>query len=231
VTVTALIPAAGRGVRLGADKPKAFVDVCGQPVLSRAVAGVLASGVVDQVVVMVPADLVDATVALVPAAVRVIAGGAERIDSVRAGLQILSDGDPDDIVLVHDAARCLTPEPVFERVVAAAADRYWAGAIPGIPVADTIKTVNAAGGVTGTPQRSGLRAIQTPQGFRLGVLRQAYAQDGLDAVATDDAGLVEAMGGAVRVVAGDPLAFKITTEWDLRTAERVLANDERESDG
>lgn len=222
MTVTALIPAAGKGVRLGADKPKAFVDVGGQPMLTRAVSGVLASGVVDRVVVMVPVDLIDATAELVPASVRVIAGGAERVDSVRAGLQTLTDGAPDDIVLVHDAARCLTPAAVFGRVVAAAADRYWAGAIPGVPVADTIKTVNAAGGVTGTPQRSGLRAIQTPQGFRLDVLRKAYAHDGLDGVATDDAGLVEALGGAVRVVEGDPLAFKITTEWDLRAAERVL---------
>jgi 2-C-methyl-D-erythritol 4-phosphate cytidylyltransferase len=139
----------------------------------------------------------------------VVAGGAERSDSVRIGL---AQVDPTcDVVLIHDAARCLTPVAVFERVVAAVRAGA-AGAVPGMPVVDTIKSVDASGVITGTPARASLRAVQTPQGFDAKVLRAAYAS-GMSA--TDDAALVEALGHHVRVVEGDPLAFKVTTPEDL----------------
>jgi len=122
-------------------------------------------------------------------------------------------------VLVHDAARCLTPVAVFDRVVAAVA----AGAVavvPGTVVVDTIKQVDESGFVVGTPDRAALRAVQTPQGFRRDVLKRAHA---VSSAATDDAGLVERLGERVLVVEGDPRALKVTTPADLETAARLLA--------
>ncbi|MEV6772711.1 2-C-methyl-D-erythritol 4-phosphate cytidylyltransferase [Nocardia sp. NPDC051030] len=217
--VVALVPAAGQGVRLGESKPKAFVPVGGSPMLALAVDGLIASGSVDEVVVMVPADLIDETRALLPESaipVHVVPGGAERTDSVRAGLDAAPDAT---FVLVHDAARALTPPSLISRVVA----ELRAGApavVPALPVTDTIKSVDAAGAVTGTPDRSGLRAIQTPQGFDARLLRAAYATD---TQATDDAGLVELLGTTVLTVLGDPLAFKITTPLDLVLANTLVA--------
>ncbi|MFJ4656467.1 2-C-methyl-D-erythritol 4-phosphate cytidylyltransferase [Nocardia sp. NPDC088792] len=217
--VVALVPAAGMGVRLGESKPKAFVHVGGSPMLTWAIQGLIASGSVDEVVVMVPAELVDATRALLPASavpVHVVTGGAERTDSVRAGLDAAPDAD---FVLVHDAARALTPPALITRVVAA----LRAGAravVPALPVSDTIKSVDATGAVTGTPDRSGLRAVQTPQGFDARLLRSAYATG---TQATDDAGLVEMLGTTVQTVPGDALAFKITTPLDLVLANTLAA--------
>jgi 2-C-methyl-D-erythritol 4-phosphate cytidylyltransferase len=149
--------------------------------------------------------------------VTVVAGGAERGDSVAAGLAALSDRV--GIVLVHDAARCLTPADVFGRVVDAV--RHGAVAVvPGVPVVDTIKVVDSAGRVVATPERSQLRAVQTPQGFRRDVLERAHAES---SEATDDAGLVERLGETVLVVEGDPRALKVTTPADLEAAARILA--------
>ena len=145
----------------------------------------------------------------------VVVGGAERTDSVAAGLAAVGDVD---VVLVHDAARCLTPLAVFERVVATVAGGA-AGAVPGIPLVDTVKSVAADGVITGTPDRATLRAVQTPQGFRREVLLAAHAGG---VRTTDDAALVERSGHHVVVVEGDPLAFKVTTPDDLDRAERVL---------
>jgi 2-C-methyl-D-erythritol 4-phosphate cytidylyltransferase len=220
VSTVALIPAAGRGERLGAGLPKAFVDLAGHTMLHRAVRGVQASGVVDHVVLSVPAGLVDQVRTEFPE-VTVVAGGAQRGDSVRAALAAAPAAD---MVLVHDAARCLTPPTLFIAVV----DALSAGAqavVPGAPVTDTIKSVDAAGVVTGTVDRGRLRAVQTPQGFDFDVLTSAYAS--ADADFTDDAGLVEACGVAVHTIAGDPLAFKITTQWDLRLASWLLAEEAR----
>jgi 2-C-methyl-D-erythritol 4-phosphate cytidylyltransferase len=215
-----LIPAAGRGERLGAGLPKAFVDLAGHSMLHRAVRGVQASGVVEHVVLSVPAGLVDQVRADFPE-VTVVAGGAQRGDSVRAALDAAPAAD---VVLVHDAARCLTPPTLIVAVVEA----VLAGAravVPGTPVTDTIKSVDPAGVVTGTVDRTSLRAIQTPQGFDFDVLTSAYAS--ADADFTDDAGLVESHGVAVHTIAGDPLAFKITTPWDLRLASWLLAEEAR----
>lgn len=216
-----VVVAAGSGTRLGADRPKAFVDLAGATLLEHAVRGALAAGPAELVVV-VPGALVDEAASLVdhlPGSTRtsVVAGGVERTDSVAAGLAALS---PEvRRVLVHDAARCLAPVGVFERVLAAL-EEGAKGAVPGLAVVDTVKVVDEDGIITGTPERSSLRAVQTPQGFDRAVLTAAHAAG---AAATDDAALVEALGHPVVVVEGDPRALKITTAEDLAQAERLLA--------
>lgn len=170
---------------------------------------------------MAPASHVRDTLALLGdderPLVDVVPGGAERSESVARGLARLHPDD--DVVLVHDAARCLAPAALFERVAAALAGGDEA-VVPGLPVTDTVKAVDAEGYVTSTPDRAGLRAVQTPQGFSVPLLRRAHAGG---AGATDDAGLVERLGVAVRVVPGDPLAVKVTTAADLEHAERLVA--------
>ncbi|MFI7671822.1 2-C-methyl-D-erythritol 4-phosphate cytidylyltransferase [Nocardia sp. NPDC049526] len=217
-SVVALVPAAGRGVRLGESTPKAFVTVGGTPMVRLAVDGLIASGAVDRIIVMVPTELAESAVALLPPSesVRVVIGGAERTDSVRCGIAAAPDAAH---FLVHDAARALTPPELIARVVA----ELRAGAeavVPALPVVDTIKSVDVRGEVTGTPERAGLRAIQTPQGFAADLLRAAYADERLQA--TDDAGLVELLGTRVRTIPGDPMAFKITTRLDLLLANAVF---------
>jgi 2-C-methyl-D-erythritol 4-phosphate cytidylyltransferase len=153
---------------------------------------------------------------------RVVAGGAERGDSVLSGLRALP---PDvSVVLVHDAARAFAPPAVFARVAAAVRAGHRA-VVPGQPVVDTVKCVDAAGLVTTTPERSSLRAIQTPQGFDLHTLLRAHAEGSL---ATDDAALVERLGLPVLVVEGHPDAFKVTTRADLERAERLVAELDRD---
>ncbi len=186
--------------------------------LVLAVDGLIASGAVDEVVVMVPAELVDETRDLLDGTdvpVTVVPGGAERTDSVRAGLRAARDAS---FILVHDAARALTPPSLVSRVVAELRSGVKA-VVPALPVTDTIKSVNDAGTVTGTLIRSTLRAVQTPQGFDADLLRDAYA---IGIEATDDASLVELMGTAVKTLPGSPLAFKITTPLDLMLAEALM---------
>lgn len=212
---TVIIPAAGSGTRLGEPIPKAFVDLGGITILERCVQGVLDAGITS-VVVVVPDDLRDAAQRMLPGT-HVVTGGAHRTDSVRAGL--VASGDP-DILLVHDAARPLTPPAVFARVVEALRSGERA-VIPVLPVVDTLKRVDDAGRVVDTVDRDTLRAVQTPQGFTRETLKSVYASAA--DVATDDAGLAERAGVPVGVVDGDPLAFKITTPWDLRIARDVVA--------
>lgn len=213
----AVVPAAGSGHRLGAGIAKAFVDLDGRTMLEHAVDGLLGSGVIERVVVAVPADRVAQTSSSLGDRATVVAGGPERADSVRLALS--AAGDP-DFVLVHDAARALTPADQIQRVVAALRDGMRA-VIPVLHVVDTIKAVDANGVVLGTPQRAGLRAVQTPQGFEAALLRRAYDQAPAES-ATDDAALVENLGVPVHTVAGDAMAFKITTPLDLRLARAVL---------
>ncbi|MFW5473748.1 2-C-methyl-D-erythritol 4-phosphate cytidylyltransferase [Knoellia sp. CPCC 206450] len=213
--------AAGQGTRLGAAQPKAFVRLAGTTLLEHAVTRAFEATDTGQVVVVAPASHLVEAGALVSADPRsgdvtVVAGGAERTASVAAGLAALRDDL--DVVLVHDAARCLAPAALFDRLVEAV--RAGADAVvPGLPVTDTIKAVDAAGVVVGTPDRSTLRAVQTPQAFRRSVLAAAHASG---TEATDDAALVERVGGRVLVVDGDDLAFKVTTAADLERAERIL---------
>ncbi len=186
--------------------------------LDHAVRGALLPEGVAAVVVVVPANRVDEVRARYAGdrRVTVTAGGAERTDSVRAGLGALPSGCT--TVLVHDAARCLTPVAVFDRVISAVAGGAPA-VVPGIAVTDTVKVVDPAEVVTGTPDRASLRAIQTPQGFDRQVLVLAHAVGG---AVTDDAGLVEALGLPVLVVAGDPRSLKITTALDLAVAQVLV---------
>ncbi|MBA0047810.1 2-C-methyl-D-erythritol 4-phosphate cytidylyltransferase [Mycobacteroides sp. LB1] len=216
----AIVPAAGLGVRLGADIPKAFVTLAGRTLLEHCVDGLCASGAVDQVIVVVGADYVAQAKTLVGRVASVVPGGVERTDSVRAGLAAV---DAADWILVHDAARSLTPPGMIARIVAELHGGRSA-VIPAIPVADTIKEIDADGNVKGTPDRAALRAVQTPQGFATEILRRAYAVAG--DVATDDAALVEQLGEPVHVVEGDRMAFKITTAFDLIMASSILAGDE-----
>ncbi len=217
-----IVVAAGTGTRLGADVPKAFALLAGRTVLERALHSVAGMSRPAQLIVVVPADrmhdaeMIGARAVGVP--VTVVSGGATRQSSVAAGLAAVADGIR--IVLVHDAARALTPSGQFDRVVDAV-ERTGLGVVPGLSVADTIKRVDAAGTVVETVDRSVLAAVQTPQGFIREQLDAAYAA-AIDDV-TDDAALVAAIGHPVAVIDGDPLAFKITTAADLRKAEQELA--------
>ncbi|MGZ4510347.1 MAG: 2-C-methyl-D-erythritol 4-phosphate cytidylyltransferase [Mycobacterium sp.] len=217
-TVVAVVPAAGSGERLGAGIPKAFCEVDGRTLLDRAVGGLLKSGVVDHVVVAVPAARVDEAERALGGRATVVAGGADRTTSVSLALAALA-GEP-EFVLVHDAARALTPPALIVRVVDALRAGHEA-VVPALPLHDTIKAVDANGVVLGTPERAGLRAVQTPQGFARDLLLRAYQRAGT-ADFTDDASLVEHVGGQVQVVDGDPLAFKITTQLDLLLAEAIV---------
>jgi 2-C-methyl-D-erythritol 4-phosphate cytidylyltransferase len=217
-TVVAVVPAAGSGERLGAGIPKAFCEVDGRTLLDRAVGGLLKSGVVDHVVVAVPAARVDEAERALGGRATVVAGGADRTTSVSLALAALA-GEP-EFVLVHDAARALTPPALIVRVVDALRAGHDA-VVPALPLHDTIKAVDANGVVLGTPERAGLRAVQTPQGFARDLLLRAYQRAGT-ADFTDDASLVEHVGGQVQVVDGDPLAFKITTQLDLLLAEAIV---------
>ncbi|WP_099022354.1 2-C-methyl-D-erythritol 4-phosphate cytidylyltransferase [Mycolicibacterium palauense] len=214
----AIIPAAGSGLRLAAGVPKAFVELCGQTLIERALAGLRDSGVVDDFIVAVPPARTDEATLILGDDATVVAGGADRTESVRLALDAAGDAE---LVLVHDAARPLTPPAVVVRVVEALRAGHSA-VVPVIPLADTIKAVDGNGVVLGTPERAGLRAVQTPQGFTAEVLRRAYQRAGSGGF-TDDASMVENIGGQVQTVEGDPLAFKITTSLDLTLATAVLS--------
>jgi 2-C-methyl-D-erythritol 4-phosphate cytidylyltransferase len=217
--VAVVVPAAGAGVRLGPGGPKALRLLDGEPLLVHTVRRLAAAPSVRMIVVAAPPADVSAVHALLApvAPVTVVAGGAERQESVAAALAVVPAEVA--IVLVHDAARCLTPPSVIERVAAAVRDGADA-VIPVLPVVDTIKEVSAGDIVLGTVDRSVLRAVQTPQGFRASVLRAAHAA-AADAH-TDDAGAVEKLGIPVHCVPGSDLALKITRPIDLALATHLL---------
>jgi 2-C-methyl-D-erythritol 4-phosphate cytidylyltransferase len=221
----AIVVAAGRGERMGADRPKAFVTLRGKSLLLRSAAAL--AGGADGLVAVVPGEAVAEAARMladVPQVRAVVAGGATRAESVRAGLEAVPSGF-DGIVLVHDAARPLVP-PDLVRAVAEAARRTGA-ALPVLPLLDTIKVVGD-GRVVETLDRTRLGAAQTPQGFRIGLLREAYARAFADDVAlTDEAMAVERLGHPVAAVPGSPRNRKITTPDDLRWAESLLEGEER----
>lgn len=227
VTATALIVvAAGSGTRLGRGVPKAFATLAGATILEHALRGL--AGVDARIVAVVPAGAeADARAIAERAGVdaAVIAGGATRADSVAAGLAAAGDARR---VLVHDAARALAPRALVERVLAAL-DAGAGAVVPVLPVVDTIRSVDGAADASAEAlgaivDRSGLRAMQTPQGFDAALLRRAYEAAGEGrAASTDDAQLVQALGEAVVAVPGDELAFKITTAADADRAEALLA--------
>ena len=225
----AVLTAAGSGSRLGCECPKALVELSGRPLVWWAARGLRAGGV-GAIVVTAPASSIeDFQRALTDIDRLTVVAGSDRSrqESVALGLAALGERDADAVVLVHDAARPLTPSQVTERVIDAVTG--GAGAvIPVLPVTDTLKTVDAAGIVTGTPRRSDMVAVQTPQAFRWDVLMRAHeagASLGADeaAAATDDAGLVEAIGGSVQTVAGDERSMKVTRPLDLALVQILAA--------
>ena len=220
----AIVPAAGRGERLGPGAPKALRLLGGVPLLVHAVRALVQSRLVDVVVVAAPPDDVLAVRALLDAHemskdVQVVAGGSTRQESVR--LALVSLDEDIDVVLVHDAARPLVPAELVDAV----ASTVQAGAeavVPVLPLVDTVKQVDGQGNVVATLDRSRLRAVQTPQGFRRSALERAHvAADGT--VATDDAGLVELAGIVVTTINGSAEALKVTHPLDLVLAEALLA--------
>jgi 2-C-methyl-D-erythritol 4-phosphate cytidylyltransferase len=222
--VGCVVVAAGDGRRLGASRPKAFVDLAGRPLVRHAVDRVLASGVVGQVVAVVGAGWLDEARRVLPTGCQVVAGGIDRQASVAAGLRSLSDRT--DVVLVHDAARCLAPSGLVGQVVSAVLAGHRA-VVPGLAVTDTVKLVDPDGRVVGTVDREPLRAVQTPQGFAHELLARAHADADLAVgSATDDAGLVERLGEPVLVVPGHWLARKITTAADLQLAGYLVSAGE-----
>ena len=214
MSVWAILVAAGRGERLGLDQPKAFAKLGEDPLLAEPLRRLDESDWIDAIVIVAPAGWEEPAILLAEelACSKVhacVAGGETRTDSVRAGLAEVREDAL--VVLVHDAARPLLPEEVIERVLAPLSEG-WDGAVPGLPVSDTLKRVAADGAVLETVPRDLLYAVQTPQAFLADALRRAVTGG---AEATDCAGLLEAAGGRVKVVDGDSRLLKVTTADDL----------------
>jgi 2-C-methyl-D-erythritol 4-phosphate cytidylyltransferase len=220
---SAIIVAAGGGNRLGHGQPKAFVTLCGRPMLYYSLAAVAKVPLIGEAVITVPpamesrAQRVAADAGL-GCPVKVTVGGTERQDSVRVALALTSAES--ELVIVHDAARPLVEPALFEACLASAA--RFGGAIAAIAVADTLKRA-ADATITATVERSGLYQAQTPQAFRRDLLVAAHERAVRERInATDDADLVERAGGRVMLVEGSALNLKITTGTDLEIAEAIL---------
>lgn len=230
--VTAIIAAAGVGKRLGADMPKAYVELGGRTLLERSIRAMIRSEIVDEILVVISPVMRGFATNLLEKAglfsaevpVKLVDGGAERFDSVWCGLQAIPEEH--GVVLVHDAARALTPPGMIARVSRAVLEGHDA-VIPVVAVSDTIKQV-AGSMVVSTPPRSALAAVQTPQAFDLATLRAAnrqyFSQQPADFAPTDDASLIEWAGGSVYCVQGDPMALKVTTPLDFALA-KVLTQE------
>ena len=224
MTTWAVIVAAGSGDRLAADRPKAFARLGDRPLLAESLERLERSDWVDGIVVACPEGWEEPAILLAEElgaskVAQSVTGGASRAESVRLAV----DQVPADAValLVHDAARPLLGEEVISRVLEALGEG-WDGAVPTLPVSDTIKRVEGEH-VTETLARDGLFAAQTPQAFAAGVLRAALAGD-IES-ASDCASLVEAAGGRVKAVEGDPRLLKVTTAEDLVAVEAMLAQE------
>jgi 2-C-methyl-D-erythritol 4-phosphate cytidylyltransferase/2-C-methyl-D-erythritol 2,4-cyclodiphosphate synthase len=232
MSVAAIIVAAGRGTRAGGAIPKQFQLLAGKTVLARTLNVFLSHGGISQVQTVIhPEDrhLFEASLAGVSSSgsdrlASPVAGGATRQDSVRSGLEALAKAQEiPSLVLIHDAARPFAGPALIDRAIAAA--RAHGAAVPGIPVADTIKLVREDGSVAATPARDSLRAVQTPQAFAFKPLLDAHraaAAAGLDSF-TDDGALAEWAGLPVTVFEGEPGNRKLTDAADLSEAERRLA--------
>lgn len=228
--VGVVIPAAGSGSRLGGATPKALRLLAGRPMLQWAAIALCDEPRIVSLAVAAPPGRVDEVSEMLAAAlparvqVRVVPGAASRAESVAAALHCL--GEDIEVVLVHDAARPVVPADLTGRVIDAVLAGA-AGAVPGLPVVDTIRQVDDRGHAVATPPRSRLRAVQTPQGFPAATLRQAYRRladfDDPEGV-TDDAALVEAMGERVVVVAGDPRTVKVTHPADVARVEEMMGH-------
>jgi 2-C-methyl-D-erythritol 4-phosphate cytidylyltransferase len=219
VSVWAILAAAGRGDRLGLDRPKAFAALNDRPLVAESLERLDASDWIEGIVVAAPPEweepciLVAEEVAAGKVAATVT-GGESRSESVRAAL---AEVPPEaTVVLVHDAARPLVTDEVIERVITGLADG-WDGAVPALPIADTVKRIEGEA-VVETLERDGLVTVQTPQAFVASALRDALSDPTLQqtvAKSLDCASLVEARGGRIRVVEGDPHLLKVTEPADL----------------
>jgi 2-C-methyl-D-erythritol 4-phosphate cytidylyltransferase len=223
VSVWAVLAAAGSGDRLGADRPKAFARLGDEPLLAQSLKRLDDSDWVDSIVMAAPPGWEEPAILLAEElgcskVSACVTGGATRGESVAKALAEV----PEDaaVVLVHDAARPLLSDEVIERVLTAL-NEGWDGALPALPLVDTIKRVDGEGRVVETLDRDELRAVQTPQAFVASVLRAAYA-DGDVAGASDCSSLVEARGGRVKVVEGDPKLSKVTDAADLGRIAALL---------
>lgn len=222
-----VVVAAGFGQRLGAGLPKALVELSGRSLLGHCLDAIVDVPGLRHTIVVAPAPHLDEVRDLLASVMQsrpdvvctVVPGGVDRRASVAAGLSRLGPGE--SVVLVHDAARCLAPTSLFSAVAESVRDGR-AAVVPGLPVTDTIKQVDATGKVTTTPPRADLRMIQTPQGFDAAILIRAHADVSQDEEVTDDAGMVERIGEPVWVLPGHPEAMKVTTPADLETAQRIL---------
>ena len=220
--VGVVIVAAGQGTRIGGGTPKQFIEIAGVPMLLRSIRPFARHPDVAHIAVVLRAGDAAAPPAWLLAhaseMLSIVAGGAERSDSVAAGLAALPPGC--EVVLVHDAARPFIETSLIDRVIAGA--RAGNGTVPALPVTDTIKEVDAADPelVARTMPREQLRSVQTPQGFPRRILEDAHASARRDGrKGSDDAALVEQAGGTVRIVAGDPHNVKVTTTEDLELTE------------
>jgi 2-C-methyl-D-erythritol 4-phosphate cytidylyltransferase/2-C-methyl-D-erythritol 2,4-cyclodiphosphate synthase len=216
----AIIAGAGLGNRLGAKLPKALIQIDGVSLVERAFASL--STVVDEIVITAPEGFADEFRKVVGDSAKVITGGVLRSDSVKLALAALSPSV--EYVLVHDAARGLATSDLASRVLSELNGGEVA-VIPALAVVDTIKEVDASGYVRNTPERSSLKAIQTPQGFSVSVLKRAHeaSED-----ATDDAALVEALGVKVKTIPGEARAMKVTNPEDIALAFALINPDSRE---
>jgi 2-C-methyl-D-erythritol 4-phosphate cytidylyltransferase len=219
--VAAILAAAGSGERLGADRPKAFARLGDRPLLAESLARLEASAWIEAIVIAAPPGWEEPAILLAEElgcgkVSACVTGGATRAESVQLALgEVPQDAA---VVVVHDAARPLVQDDVLERVLAPLGEG-WDGAVPALPLADTVKRVRGDE-VVETLDRSELRAVQTPQAFVAPVLREAFAAAGSDA--SDCASLVEARGGRVKVVAGDPRLLKVTDAADLDRLQALL---------
>jgi 2-C-methyl-D-erythritol 4-phosphate cytidylyltransferase len=221
---SAIIVAAGSGMRLGSNVPKAFVKIAGRTMLSYSLATIGKINLIEELVITVPEGFENAARAEVAAAglsipVKITVGGIERQDSVRIALELTSAES--DLVIVHDAARPLATAEIFEACLTAASRA--AAAIAAIPVSDTLKRV-ADSAITATIARAGLWQAQTPQAFRRNVLVAAHQRAVSEKIAaTDDADLVECTGARVEVVEASTTNIKITTPADLAIVEAIIS--------
>ena len=212
----AIIAAAGSGERFGATLPKALITLGNRTLIEHAVAAL--APIASEIVICAPAGYEKQIQELVGADITVVTGGTTRSDSVRAGITALTGNNK--YVLVHDAARALASTQLAGNVLAAL-EKGEVAVIPGLELIDTVKSVDAGGHVTSTPDRASLRRVQTPQGFDLEILKKAHSSG---ANATDDGALVEAIGHKVLIINGEDRALKITTPADLATALSTLGD-------